>query len=160
MIEGKEYFRSIDVIKPRMAIFKYKHYDIKKLHPNYIIREWYIIVNNKIDKIIENVILADCWHPNAWSEGPENYGINKPPQFSRYCLPNDVIGAKLVSNELMEKYRWNKEKRPSYVTYSKRIIEEHFLKIWSMDDPHHYPSTKHINTEPSLPKEIVYERYI
>jgi len=155
MINGKDYYESKKelLLKPKFIMFKFKKYNIIKCHPNYYIKKYYIIVNNKKDKIIQDIIICNCCHPNAW--GGEDGGINieKPLKFSKFCLPNDVKGAKLISDLLMQKYVDDISNRPDYKFYSDNPIR-YMLMSWSLNDPHHFPLRKHIETYPPLPKEI------
>jgi len=161
MIYDKQYYESKNniILKPKTIMFKFEKYNIIKCHPNYYIKKYYIIVNNKKDNIIQDIIICNSCHPNAWGGENENLNLDKPPEFSKFCLPNDIIGAKLISDSSMQKYADNINSRPTYKIYSDNPIR-YMLMYWSLDDPHHFPLRKHIKTTPPLPKEILNERYI
>jgi hypothetical protein len=108
-----------------------------------------------LDNIIEDIIIADSFHPNAWGwEGEKNIDINNPPKFSRFCTGNSIIGTKLISNKLMEKYQNDPSSVPNYKFYSNKYIK-YMISQWGLDDPHHYPLREHLKTSPPLPREII-----
>jgi len=156
MIYGKNCYESKRgiIIKPTIAMFKYKKHIIVDCHPGYYINKYYIVVNNKKDRLIQDIIICDCCHPNAWGGENGDINIEKPPKFSKFCLPTDVKGAKLISDSLMKKYSESISIRPNYPFYSDIHIR-YMLMMWSLDDPHHYPLNEHLRTTPPLPKEIL-----
>jgi len=156
MIYGKSYYESKKgiLLKPTIVMFKYKKYNIVSCHPGYHIKKYYIIVNNKNDRLIQDVIICDCCHPNAWGGEVSRLNVEKPPKFSKFCLPNDVKGAKLISDLMMKKYEKSVVIRPDYAFYSDIHIR-YMLMMWSLDNPHHYPLREHLKTNPPLPKEII-----
>ena len=156
MLKNKEFYESKKgiVLKPLYIMFKYKKYNIIDCHPNYHIKKYFIIVDNKTDNLIQDIIINDSCHPNAWGGEDSNLKIDKPPKFSKFCLPNDVIGAKLISDSLMQKYAKDVSIRPSYKFYSDNPIR-YMLMSWCLDDPHHFPLKENIKTKPPLPREIL-----
>jgi len=156
MIKGKEYYESLTglIIKPRYVMYKHKKYDIISTHPSYQIKKYYIIVNNKKDRLIKDVIIYKSCHPNAWGGENKSLNINYPPKYSKFCLPTDTIGSKLISDRLMQRYANNELKKPEYNIYSDNSIQ-YMLMSWSLDDPHHLPLREHLKTKPPLPREII-----
>ena len=156
MINDTEYYESFKdiLIKPKFIMFKYRKYNIISCHKGYEIKKYYIIVNNKKDKIIQNIIISDCCHPNAFGGENKQLDLNKPPKFSKFCLSDNVKGSKLISNSLMKKYVNDVSIWPNYMFYSNSYIR-YMLMYWSLDNPHHYPIKEHVKTNPPLPKELL-----
>jgi len=156
MIYGKNYYESKKgiLLKPTIVMFKYRKYNIINCHPGYHIKKYYIIVNNKNDRLIKDIIISDCYHPNAWGGENGEIDIKKPPKFSKFCLPNDIKGSKLISDSRMKKYSESITIRPDYPFYSDIHIR-YMLMMWTLDDPHHFPLREHLKTTPTLPKEIL-----
>jgi hypothetical protein len=156
MLKGKEYYKSKSnvILIPKYVMFKYEPYKILKCHIGYHIKSYYIVVNNKSDNIIQEIIISDCCHPNAYGGENTDLDLNKPPKFSKFCLPKTVTGSKLISDKLMKKYQRDVSIRPDYNIYSNKHIR-YMLKSWAMDDPHHYPLRSHVTTNPPLPRELM-----
>lgn len=156
MINGKQYYESTkdSLIIPKYAMYKHNKYNIIYTHPSYHIKKYYIIVNNKKERLIQDIIIFNSCHPNAWGGEDKELNIKYPPKFSKFCLPIDVIGAKLISDELAKKYVRDVLVRPEYIYYCDNWIKQ-ILNVWSLDDPHHLPLREHLKTKPPLPKEII-----
>lgn len=154
MLKGKVYYGSKSGVIPKNVMYKYESHDITYCHPGYHVKKYYVIVNNTVDKIIEDIIIEDSFHPNAWGMEKQQYiEINKPPKFSRFCSGGSIIGAKLITDTLMKKYQTNPSTIPNYKIYSDKYIR-YMISQWGLDNPHHYPLRKHVTTSPPLPKEI------
>jgi hypothetical protein len=157
LVKGDNCYESKNgkLLKPYYISFKGEHYIIQTVHDNYYIKKYYIIVNNKKDKIIEDVIISNCCHPNAWGGEDNDLNINKPPKFSQMCLSENYVGRKLISDTLMTKY-CNDCNDIVNSTFCNNWVEHKILKVWSMDEPHHYLYPDYVTTKPSLPEEIIY----
>jgi hypothetical protein len=143
----------IDLI-PNCIMFKYKLYDIIKVHQGYHIKKYWIIVNNKSDKIIEGLWIGGCCHPNAYGGEDKELFLNDPPLRSKFCLSETVKGCKIISNSLLTKYSKKEIPRPNYPIQSDKLIR-FMLTSWYLDNPHHFPLNKHIKTKPPLPRELM-----
>jgi hypothetical protein len=145
MIEGKYYYIVDTNIIPKVLLYNYEAYTITKIHSNYHIKKYYIIVNNWEDNIVLDIILSKCYHPNAY--GGEDKGfvdIEKPPEYSKFCLPDTI------------KYKWafceDEEyiKQPNDNLLTEKDFENSFLKIWALDNPHHYPCKSLVSAEKQI----------
>ncbi len=134
MLKGKYYWEIDTNIIPKLLLCQNKIYTITKIHPSYHIKKYYVIVNNLYDNIVLDVILSNCFHPNAY--GGEKLGsvsIDKPPKFSKFCLPDTIINRWKFSEDC--KY----EKIPNDLMFTIKDFDNSFLKLWAMDNPHHMP---------------------
>jgi hypothetical protein len=144
MLKGKIHHRvKVDpIVIPTTLMYQNTPYKITKVHPNYHIKEYCVVVNNFDDNIVLDIVLLNCFHPNVI--GGEKKGfvdINKPPKESKYCMPDYIIN------------RWKFCEDPDYIKVpgdnilSMKDFNDSFLKIWAMDNPHHYPSKKLVSAE-------------
>lgn len=134
-------------------MFKYHDYKIIKVHKGYHIKKYWIIVNNKKENIIEELWLGECLHPNAWGGEDGEIDLDNPPLKSKFCLPQYIIGSKLISNSLFSSYLHQEKPFPKYLTRTSDQIKS-MLSEWCLDDPHHFPPKYYVTTIPPLPKEI------
>jgi len=142
MIKGKTYHIVYTDIIPNLLLYQNKIYTITKIHPSYHIKKYYVIVNNFFDDIVLDVILSNCFHPNAY--GGEKLGsvdIEKPPNYSKFCLPDYIINKWKFSEDI--KY---KKVKDDYM-FSMLDFDNSFLKLWAMDNPHHMPNKKLVSAE-------------
>ena len=142
MLKGKYYWEIDTNIIPKLLLCQNKIYTITKIHPSYHIKKYYVIVNNLYDNIVLDVILSNCFHPNAY--GGEKLGtvnINKPPEFSKFCLPDYIINKWKFSENL--EYKKVKE---DYI-FATTDFDNSFLKLWAMDNPHHMPNKDLVSAE-------------
>ena len=154
MIFGKSYYKSPRgcVIKPGRIIYEHTPYKITNLHENYHIKKYYIIVNNKKENLFRDLIISQCFHPNAM--GSEDVGVVKieePPKYSRFCLPDNIFGSKFINSDEHRLILRGDIKPPDHRIISDMYIRMAFLRIWAMDNPHHVPNNKSVETEPRLP---------
>ena len=152
MINGKIYYKSSNglLIKPNNAQYMNHVYSIIKTHPNYWIKKYYIIVNDKKENIIKDIIICNCFHPNSWGGENSKIHINNPPKFSRFCLPSSIQDSQLISDDKLKKIQKGILSKPK-----QKIVSDFFIRLmlgtWSLDNPHHEPLKQFVTTKPKLP---------
>ena len=152
MINGRVYYKSPKslLLKPTNVQYMNQIYNIVKTHPNYWVKEYYIIVNNKDENIIEDIIICNCFHPNAWGGEDNKVYINNPPKFSRFCLPDSIQGSQLVNDNKLRKIQRGLLKKSK-----QKIVSDFFIRLmigtWGLDNPHHEPPKEFVTTNPKLP---------
>ena len=154
MIKGKCYYESPTNchIIPGYVLYMRQAYQIKSTHPNYHIKKYFILVNNKVDNLVEDLIISNCCHPNAMvDENEPDIFLDKPPKYSRFCLPYNTYGSKFITEEIWQNIMDGVIPRPEYDVISDAYIRSSFLSLWAIDNPHHLPQQKHIKTIPELP---------
>lgn len=153
MLSGKCYYKSpfMSNIKPGRIIYLGKSYKITWLHPNYAIKKYYIVVNNKTENIFEDLILSKCFHPNAFGGDKGFVNINRPPKYSKFCLPDWIFGSRVIDNDHYQKIFDGKIPHPGYNIISDMYIKLAYLSLWCLDNPHHQPISENVKTEPNLP---------
>lgn len=152
MLSGKHYYESYrGVIKPSRIIYMNHGYKITNLHSNYNIKKYYIVVNNKDDNIFEDLIIRDCFHPNAFGGENGDLDINYPPKYSKFCLPEWIFGSQLINSDIHQKIFKGKIPKPRHNVISDMYIKLAFLSIWCLDNPHHQPIKEYVKTDPILP---------
>ena len=142
MIKGKKYHIIDTDVIPKLLLCQNKIYTIIDIHPSYHIKKYYVIVNNFDDNIVLDVILSNCFHPNAY--GGEKLGavdIKKPPKYSKFCLPDYIINKWKFSED--DEYKKVKDD----CIFSIIDFDNSFLKLWAMDNPHHMPSKHLVSAE-------------
>jgi len=153
MLSGKHYYQSPVgcVITPGRIIYMNRGYKITNLHKNYIIKKYYIVVNNKDENIFEDLILFKCFHPNAFGGDGGEININYPPKYSKFCLPDWIFGSRFINSDYHQQIFKREVKKPLYNVISDMYIKMAFLSMWCLDNPHHQPVNEYVKTEPKLP---------
>jgi hypothetical protein len=153
MLSGRYYYKSpIECnIKPGRIIYLGKVYTITQLHKNYHVNRYYIVVNNKKENLFEDLILSNCFHPNAFGGTNGYININSPPKYSKFCLPDWVFGAEFIDSKVHQKIIKGLLPKPNHNIISDMYIRMAFLSVWVLDNPHHQPISDYVKTEPKLP---------
>jgi len=145
MIKGKYYYEVDTNIIPKNLIYNHEVYSIIKIHSSYHIKKYYVIVNNFYENIVVDVILSNCYHPNAYGGEKEGFVfIDKPNKYSKFCLPDTILN------------NWKFSIDPDYIKQpndnilSEKDFESSFLKTWAMDNPHHYPYKNNVVAEKQI----------
>ncbi len=132
MLRGKCYH----TIEPKKAIIpttllhNKKIYNIFWCHWAYKIKKYFVVVNNKTDNILKDIIIFRAFHPNAY--GGEEEGtieIGNPTKYSKMCIDNYFIN----------NFKFIENKKPGKKIINRWMIETHFLGFWTLDNPHHWP---------------------
>jgi hypothetical protein len=151
MFIRRSYYKSKGIVIPGRVLFQGTPYFIKYLHPSYHIKKYFIIVNNKRDNIFEDLIIFKCYHPNALGGEERLVHIDKPPKYSKFCLPDWVKGSKFINSDDHRKMLKGLLPMPDYNVISDMYLRMAFLSIWVLDNPHHEPLSEYVKTEPKLP---------